>query len=437
LKLDAEKGFFLGTGSINLKPKKNPVMTTQASTDAEETPTAETLHEALDGPIDTKLRLIQHHAKMARLLAEEVLDEEVADLAGERYSRKEDGNPFRRWGSNSGSIRIDGEKVPIDVPRVRDTDAGEERSLESYQAMKSAEVGPEMVRAILLGLSQGDYGEVVGQFVDGFGLSQSSVSRRFQERAQQALEQFENRSLEEENFLALWIDGKRVAGEQMIVCMGVTEAGYKKVLGFTQATTERAEPVKELLRDLIERGLSFEDGILCVIDGSKGLRKAIDEVFGERAEVQRCQWHKRKNVVSYLPKADQKTWRRKLQRAYEETTYEAAKERLTDLHAELQQINRKAARSLQEGLEDTLTLHRLGLFDELGKSLKTTNCIESLMGEVDSYINDVKRSCYSPQRHQWMALAVLETENGFRRLDGYEDLPRLQAALKETIPDEE
>ena len=107
-------------------------------------------------------------------------------------------------------------------------------------------------------------------------------------------------------------------------CMGVTESGYKKVLGFTQATSERSEPVIELLRDLIERGLTFEEGILCVIDGSKGLRKAIGEVFGDRAEVQRCQWHKRKNVVSYLPKADQKTWRTRLQRAYQETTYEAA-----------------------------------------------------------------------------------------------------------------
>ena len=154
-------------------------MTTQPSTDAEETPTGRTLRDVLDGPVDSKLRLIQHHAKMARLLAEEVLEEEVTDLVGKRYSRKEEGNPFRRWGSNSGSIRIDGEKVPIDVPRVRDTDAKEERSLESYQAMKSAEVGPEMVKAILLGLSQGDYQEVASQFVDGFGLSQSSVSRRF------------------------------------------------------------------------------------------------------------------------------------------------------------------------------------------------------------------------------------------------------------------
>jgi transposase-like protein len=416
-------------------------MTTQHSSSDEETPTAETdqsgtLREVLDGSIDTKLHLLQHHAKMARLLAEEILEEEVVSLAGERYSRKQDGNSLRRWGSNSGSIRIDEEKVPIDVPRVRDTDAEEERSLRSYQAMKEADAGEELVRATLLGLSQGDYKQVASQFVDGFGLSQSSVSRRFQERAQKALEEFENRSLEEENFLALWIDGKRVAGEQMIVCMGVTEAGYKKVLGFTQATSERSEPVIELFRDLIERGLTFEEGILCVIDGSKGLRKAIDEVFGDRAEVQRCQWHKRKNIVSYLPKTDQKSWRRKLQRAYQETTYEAAKERLTGLHAELQQINRQAARSLQEGLEETLTLHRLGLFDELGKSLKTTNCIESLMGDVEGYIGDVKRWHHSLQRHWWMAPALLEAEDGFRRLTGYEDLPSLKAALKEAIPDD-
>jgi putative transposase len=417
-------------------------MTTQHSSSDEETPTAETdqsgtLREVLDGSIDTKLHLLQHHAKMARLLAEEILEEEVVSLAGERYSRKQDGNSLRRWGANSGSIRIDEEKVPIDVPRVRDTDAEEERSLRSYQAMKEADAGEELVRATLLGLSQGDYKQVASQFVDGFGLSQSSVSRQFQERAQKALEEFENRSLEEENFLALWIDGKRVAGEQMIVCMGVTEEGYKKVLGFTQATSERSEPVIELFRDLIERGLTFEEGILCVIDGSKGLRKAIDEVFGDCAEIQRCQWHKRKNILSYLSEADQKTWRRKLQQAYQETTYEAAKERLTGLHAELQQINRQAARSLQEGLEETLTLHRLGLFDELGKSLKTTNCIESLMGDIEGYIGDVKRWHHSLQRHWWMAPALFEAEDGFRRLTGYDDLPRLKAALKEAIPDDE
>lgn len=413
-------------------------MDSQHSADTEETPIPSSLEHLLDQPIDVKLQLLQHHAEIARLLAGEIMDEEVESVAGERQSEDHPcGRHLCRWGHNPGSIRINGERVPIDVPRIRDMEAGEERPLESYQAMKKANAPNDLAETILLGLAQGDYERVASQFVDGFGLSQSSVSRRFQERARKALEEFENRSLKEENFLALWIDGKHVAGEQMLVCMGVTEAGYKKVLGFTQATTENSRPIKEMLRNLIERGLSFEEGILCVVDGSKGLRKALDEVFGSWAEVQRCQWHKRENVVSYLPKEDQSEWRKKLQRAYREPTYEAAKERLAGLHADLQQINRKAARSLQEGLEETLTLHRLGLFEKLGRNLKTTNGIENLMGQVQRRIGKVKRWHHSPQRHQWMALALLEAESRMRRISGYEDLPELKSALKEATSDED
>jgi len=142
-------------------------------------------------------------------------------------------------------------------------------------------------------------------------------------------------------------------------------------------------------------------------------------------------------VVSYLPVADQSAWRKKLQRAYQEPSYEAAKERLLDLHAELQQGNRTAAASLREGLEETLTLHRLGLFDKLGRNLKTTNGIENLMGQVAQRIDKVKRWHHSPQRHRWMALALLEAESRMRRISGYADLPKLKAALTESIPDQE
>jgi len=156
--------------------------------------------------------------------------------------------------------------------------------------------------------------------------------------------------------------------------------------------------------------------------------------------VQRCQWHKRENVVSYLPKADQKSWRHRLQRAYEEPSYERAKERLMELKAELHQINRRAARSLQEGLEETLTLHRLGLFVELGHSLKTTNCIENLNVQVEHYLGKVRRWHHSPQRCRWIEirqdpLALLEAETRMRRLTGYRHLPKLKQALKEAIPD--
>lgn len=419
----------------SINQKRTPLMDTQHSLEAEQSPPVESLHRLLDEPIEVKLHLLQHYAEMARLLATEIMNEEVEALAGERYSRdKPCGGRYQRWGRNPGSICVDGERVPIDVPRVRDVTAGEEQPLQSYRAMKASTLSDELVEVILLGLSQGDYERVASRFVDGFGLSQSSVSRRFQERAEKALREFESRSLEEDSFLALWIDGKDVAGEQMIICVGVTEGGQKKVLGFTQATTERAEPIVELLRELIERGLCFEEGILCVVDGGKGVRKAIDEVFGRCAQVQRCQWHKRENVVSYLPKADQKKWRLRLQRAYEEPTYEAAKNRLMELKAELYQINRKAARSLQEGLEETLTLHRLGLFAELGRSLKTTNCIENLNGQVERRIRKVKRWHHSPQRCRWMALALLEAETRMRRLTGYRHLPKLKQALTDTLP---
>jgi len=195
----------------SITQKRTPLQMTQHSSNAERTPTFQSLEHLLDQPPEVKLQLLQPHAEIARLLGSEILEEEVESLVGERHSRdRPAGRPYYRW----GSIRIDGERVPIDVPRVRDAEAGEERPLESYQAMKKADVPDELVEAILLGLAQNDYERVASQFVEGYGLSQSSVSRRFQERAEEALEEFENRSLENENFLALWIDGKHVAGEQ-------------------------------------------------------------------------------------------------------------------------------------------------------------------------------------------------------------------------------
>jgi hypothetical protein len=274
-------------------------MDTQHSTNTEKSPAGppavETLERLLDQPIEVKLHLLRHYAEMARLLAGEIMDEEIETLTGRRYSRDEPhGGRYRRWGSNSGLICVDGERVPhagipAHVPRVRDVEAGMEvRPLQSYWLMKEA-APPNglngLAEAILLGLSQGESEgnpsqRVASRFIDGFGLSQSSVSRHFQKRAEKALREFESRSLEEENVLALWIDGKHVAGEQVTRCVSVTEAGHKKVLGFTQATTERSEPIKEMPRNLIQRGLTFDEGILCVVDGAKGLRKAIDEIFG-------------------------------------------------------------------------------------------------------------------------------------------------------------
>lgn len=395
-----------------------------------------TLREVLGSGLEVKLHLLQHYAELARMLARELLDEEVTALCGDRYSRdKPFEGRYSRWGSNRGSIQVQEERVPIDVPRVRDTEADQEQPLKVYQDMKKAiELDGGMEEAILLGLSQRDYGRVAGAFADGFGLSQASVSRSFQERSRKALEAFEQRSLAEEDFVALWVDGKYLAGVQIVICLGLTMDGRKLPLGFVETTTENSGAIKGLFQNLIERGFGFQEGLLCVIDGSKGLYKAVQEVFGEYAEVQRCQWHKRENIVSYLPEKDQTLYRRRLQQAYQNPSYEEAKAGLLTIKVELDRVNRSAANSLMEGLEETLTLHRLGLFEALGKNLKTTNAIENLNGQLGKYIGRVKRWMDSDQRQRWVSMAILEVETKMRRIDHPENLQLLRKALQQRIP---
>ena len=163
------------------------------------------------------------------------------------------------------------------------------------------------------------------------------------------------------DLVALLLDGKTFAEDEMVIVLGVTVKGHKIILGFVQTATENTRVIAELLRGLVERGLRYEQGLLVVIDGSKGLRRGVQEVFGDAAAVQRCTWHKRENVVAHLPQVQQTTWRQKLQGAYEQPTHAEAKGVLDRLARELRVLNESAARSLAEGLEETLTLHRLGV----------------------------------------------------------------------------
>lgn len=395
----------------------------------------ESISELMSGGLDMKLHMVQHHAQMAYLLAGELLNEELVYLTGQKHARDKplDGR-FRRWGTNPGSVRIDNERVPIRVPRVRDIEDERERPLESYQHLKAGfSIDERLEKSILLGLSTRDYASVAGSILDGFGLSQSSVSRAFQERSAKALETFEERRFDGDEFIALWIDGKYLARHQIVICMGLTTDGRKIPMGFIETTTENAEAIKGLFQRLIHRGLSFESGILCIIDGSKGLYKAVRDVFGEFAAVQRCQWHKRENVTSYLSEKDKPTYRRRLQQAYELSTYKEAKKALLELHTEIRTLNRSAANSMMEGFEETLTLHRLGVFEQLGKSLKTTNSIESLNSQLGKYLRKVKHWMHSDQRQRWVAMGIMEAENKMRRINHPEHLPMLRAALQKNI----
>lgn len=255
-------------------------------------PTVQTIEDLLAAPPDVKLAMIERTTDVLLALATSLMSEEVRSMAGPRYSRhKPYGGRYVRWGSNPGSVRVGAERVPVDVPRVRDRETGTERPLRSYRALhEGTDPGPKMAEAVLLGLAQRDYERVARTSAESFGLSQSTVSRRFTEEAQAALEDLEARDLSGEPYLVLWLDGKQLRGRQVVICIGATTAGQKRVLGFTEASTENAPAVKGLLRRLIDRGLDFSGGLLVVTDGSKGLRSAVQATFGGYAVLQRCHW---------------------------------------------------------------------------------------------------------------------------------------------------
>lgn len=387
--------------------------------------------------LDTRVALIQALIPLGLQAVEEVLQREVELLAGPRYARK-DGAPDRvRWGRQRGSVYLLDQKLPVRVPRVRDRRLGVEVPLESYRRLQQPREAEEgMLRRVLYGLSCRDYRLAAEAVPEAFGLSRSSVSRRYIRATARRLQALQERRLEGYDFVALVLDGKTFADDTMVIALGVTLGGEKVVLGFVQTGTENAATCGAFLRSLVERGLRVEEGVLVVVDGSKGLSRAVQEVFGAQAMVQRCTWHKRENVVAYLPKTQQGVWRAKLQRAWRLPTYEAARAELRRLHQQLRRVNEDAARSLEEGLEETLTLHRLGVAEALGGSLGTTNCLESILSQVERRVGRVSRWTSSDQKRRWLAAALWDIEPRLRRLRGYRALRQLRAALRRAIVQE-
>lgn len=387
-------------------------------------------YEDLD--LDAKVELIRALIPIGLERVSELLDENVKNLAGERYQRQDPSKTASRYGFNHGSVRLAGQRVPIRVPRVRGPEG--EIPLETYAALQAnGEVDEVLLRRVLYGISCRNY-EAAAQSIPGaIGLSKSTVSRSFVKQSAAKLREFQERDLSTDRYVVLFLDGKAFAKDMMVMALGVTETGEKRFLGFVETDTENAAVLTPFLRSLLDRGLDVSNGILVVIDGAKGLRSAVRQAFKKKALVERCQWHKRENVLSYLSKADRPHWSTRLQQAYNRPTYKEAHAALMALHAELNDLNQSAAASLLEGLEETLTLHRLGVYGVLGRSLKTTNCIESTNALVEERCSKVDAWKNSNQKHRWLASALLEIEPRLRRIKGYRHLPKLQAALMKDL----
>ena len=360
-----------------------------------------------------------------------VIEQEVVQLAGRKH-QPDSARKAHRWGFEQGFTIIDGQKVRTRGPRVRDK-LNREVSLGSYELFQSGSLLEESVwNKIVHGLTMRDYEQVVEQFSPAYGLKKSTISEHFVSASRKKLEQLLTRSLENVPLCAMFIDGTIFKGQNLVVAVGLGCDGNKRVLGLRQGATENATVVSALLGDLAERGVDFRIPRLSVLDGAKALAKAVRRHAGEAALVQRCQFHKRENVKNNLPEQYQGMTDYKMKRAYAMKHYADAKQALKQLLRELMDLNPDAARSLEEGLEETLTVHRLQVPDRLRKSLSMTNIIESTFSMVDRVCGNVKRWKGGDQRLRWLASGLLYAERRWNRVQGYRDIPALLQALHHT-----
>ena len=261
--------------------------------------------------VDAKVELIRSLVPLGLMHIEELRDEEVTALAGERYARKDPSVGGRRHGSNPGTVGLAGQRVPIRVPRLRHV-AGSEIPLRSYEALHGERAANDLLlKRVLYGISCRDYEAAAEAIPGAIGLSGSTVSRTFIQASAAKLREFQERDLSGEDVVAVVLDGKTFAAATMVIALGITLSGEKRFLGFVETDTENERVLTPFLRALVERGLDVSQGVLVILDGGKGLRAAVRKAFRHRALVHRCQWHKRENVVSYLAKREQAAWRQR------------------------------------------------------------------------------------------------------------------------------
>jgi transposase-like protein len=286
----------------------------------------------------------------------------------------------------------------------------------------------------MLGLSTRKYGQAVREFIEAYGLEKSAISEHFIEASRAKLKAMTEHRLEKTRLCALLIDATPFAGQQMVAALGISEDGRKTILGIRQGATENATVVGELLGDLVNRGLDFTVPRLYVLDGGKALSAAVKKYAGESAAIQRCQVHKRRNVLDHLTDEQKPGVSKQLNAAYAMEEYGAAKEALNRLHRELMDLNPSAARSLGEGMDETLTVHRLHLPMQLRRTMASTNVIESAFSIVEQVCKNVKRWHGGDQRERWVGSGLLVAEKQFRRVQGHKQIPALIKELETLSP---
>jgi transposase-like protein len=370
-------------------------------------------------------------------VAEEMMRWEVTALVGP----KNQANSSRenvRWGAQTGYCVVGGQKVPLQRPRMRDV-RHREVPLGSYQMLQQASLMEDAVwHKIMHGLTTRRYSEVVRELEQAYGIEKSTVSEHFIEASRQRLEKLLVRPLGEHAFCAMMIDGTCFEDQEVVVAIGLTLQGHKAVLGLHQGATENITIVKHLLEDIRQRGVDFDVPRLYVLDGGKALHAAVRKMAGPCGLIQRCQEHKIRNVVGHLTEEYQSMIRCKMRNAYAMREHADAKRALDALLRELMDLNPSAARSLEEGMEETLAMHRLRVPEKLRQTLRSTNPIESAFDTVETVCRNVKRWQGGDQYLRWVASGLLWAESRWNRIHGHRELPilvkELELAVVKAIP---
>jgi putative transposase len=361
-----------------------------------------------------------------------VMDEEVRHLAGERHQQHE-GRRAHRWGKEDGYCVVDGQKVPMQKTRLRTKDKREQR-LGSYELFhRSGPLRQGVWDKMMRGLSTRNYGAVVKDFQDAYGIEKSAVSENFIEASREKVKQLMERPLGELRLCAVLVDGTPFKDRQMIAALGIGCDGTKTVLGIREGATENAAVISSLLGEMVERGLDFSTPRLYILDGGKALHQAVRRHAGEAGFIQRCQVHKKRNVVDHLPDEYKADVRKKMQNAYQMADYSDAKRALDQLQRELMDLNPSAARSLEEGLEETLTVHKLRVPDQLRRTLASTNVIESAFSIVETVCRNVKRWRTGDQIERWVGSGLLVAERQFRKVIGFRQIPLLLSTMANAV----
>ena len=365
-----------------------------------------------------------HAAEYGLKIMHHVMQEEIEKKTGAHGSQT-----HYRHGQQPGYVIYAGRKVSIQKPRLRHK-GGEEQSLKSYQAFQQeGRMQRAVARQLIRQCSTRNYSGAIDDCLEGYGIKKSSVSRHWKVATEAQLHKLCQRPVPAD-LLALIIDSQHFGGECVVVALGVDPKGQKQVLGLWHGATENSTVVTGLLHDLIERGLDPSHRILVVLDGAKALRKAVENIFGDNALVQRCRVHKQRNIVEHLPKDKQKQAIWKLRGAWAKNDPDQALKELRSVGRWLDEISPSAARSLEEGLEETLTLQRLALNELLARSFSSTNLIESCFSRSRNWTARVKRWRNAKMILRWSAAALLVAEGGFRKVRGFRHIHELENALR-------